>query len=121
MAQIVKALGIIILALGIIIVVKPSLMRSFIEFAKVGKRVYIGGVVRIVIGLFLLFSIPHVTLPWICGIMGVIAMIAGILFFVLGVTKMHAFLDKISALPENKFRLLPIVPIIIGVLLIYAA
>lgn len=121
MDYVLRTIGILILVGGSIYVVNPTFTRKVIEFAKVGKRVYIGGAVRIVIGLLLLFSIKSATFPWIPGIIGALALLAGIAMFALGLPRMHAFMDKIYNLPDSRLRLLPLIAVLIGVLLIYSA
>ncbi|MFH1874068.1 MAG: hypothetical protein ABH859_02655 [Pseudomonadota bacterium] len=120
MVHIITTIGILILVIGVVFTVQPELIRKFIDFAKVGNRCYLGGVVRVILGALLLIATPKASLPWIPGIIGVIAVIAGILIFVLGVQKMHAILDWVNNLPDTKLRLMPIVAAIIGILLIYS-
>ena len=121
MAEIVKALGILFLVLGVVNYLKPNLVRSFIGFAKVGKRAYIGGVIRIAIGIFLLFAIPHVSIPAIVGTIGALALIAGLTILFVGMQRVHALLDWLYALPDQKLRLFPLIGVLFGVLLIYGA
>lgn len=121
MALIVKAFGIIFLVLGVVMVLKPSIGKSMIDFMKVGKRCYIGGVIRILLGLFFLASIKYVSLPWVTGIIGGITFIGGILIFVMGIQRMHSIMDRIYNMPENKMRILPALLSLVGVLIIYAA
>ena len=121
MAEIVKALGILFLVLGVVNYLKPNLVRSLIGFAKVGKRAYLGGIVRIALGIFLLFAIPHVGIPIIVGTIGVLALIAGLIILFIGMQRIHAFLDWLYALPDQKLRLFPLIGVLFGVLLIYGA
>lgn len=121
MALIVKAIGILIFAMGVVYLVRPALVRSVIDYAKVGKRCYIFGAVRVVIGTLLLVAIPHVTLPWVVGVIGALILIKGILVFALGLPRVHALLDRFYGVPENKLRMLIAMAVVVGVLLIYAA
>jgi uncharacterized protein YjeT (DUF2065 family) len=121
MAEIIKTLGIIFIILGVVLFLRPQTIRDFISFAKVGKRIYIGGAVRIVIGVLILASVKHVMLPWIPGVIGALAVISGISVFAMGMVRIHAMLDRIALLSETRLRLLPIVHAVIGALLIYSA
>lgn len=121
MHYIVTTIGILIAVVGIVFATMPSLMLKFIEFAKVGKRIYIGGVVRLVLGGLLLFASPYVTVFWIPVTFGALMVIAGVLLFVLGPPKIHALMDWWASKPEDMRRIWPIIAAIIGVLLIYSA
>ena len=121
MPYIVKLIGILFLGVGIVFFLKPSQIKKVMELVKVGKRVYIAGVGRIVVGGFLLLSTSHVTLPWIAGVIGAIILTSGVLCFVLSLSKIHQFIDWIYNKSDNVHRIAACVAGIFGVLLIYAA
>lgn len=121
MTYLITAFGILFLVLGVIFFVRPALIRTFIEFAKVGKRVYIGGVIRIIIGALLLLATPKAAFPWLPGIIGALILISGILIFILGTQRIHAFMDWWYGLDDSRLRIMPVVAAIFGVLLIYSA
>lgn len=120
MPYLIKTIGILFIALGIIFIVRPLLVRKIIDFAKVGKRIYIGGVVRLMIGALLLVATPRALVPAIPGIIGALMVVSGILVFVLGFPRMFAMLDWFYALPENRMRFLPGITVLLGILLIYS-
>ena len=120
MGHVVTAIGIIFLVLGVVNLVRPATIRSLINFAKVGRRVYIGGLVRIIIGLLLLLGASVASVPLIPIIVGIVACVSGILIYVLGRERMHAFLAWWQVLPDNKLRIVPVIAAIIGILLIYS-
>ena len=121
MIYVIKAIGIIYLAAGVILIVRPSLIRSIIDYFKVDKRIYIGGAARLVFGVLLLIATPQASFPWITGIIGVIITIAGIMIFALGVQRIHGVMDKMHAKPDNILRIPPAILAVLGILLIYAA
>lgn len=120
MPYLIKAIGIFYIALGILFIAQPLLIRKIIDFAKVGKRVYWGGVVRLVIGALLLIATPQALIPAIPGIIGALVIVSGILAFVLGFPRIFAMLDWFYALPENKMRFIPGFLVLLGILLIYS-
>lgn len=120
MPYVIKAIGILFVVLGVLFAAMPALMNRFIEFAKVGKRCYIGGVVRIVIGVLLLIGSLQVSVFWIPVIIGSLITLSGIAIFLLGHQRIHAVMDWIAGLPEGKRRIGPIIAGIFGVLIIYA-
>lgn len=121
MIYFVKAMGIIVLVMGVVGFLKPQVMKSMIAFFKEGKRCYIVAAVRIVLGALFLYSVKFVTFPWIPGVVGVVAIASGLFVYAFGLVKVHAYLDKILNLPESKLRIFPTLGVVIGVLLIYSA
>lgn len=121
MPFVVKAIGIICVVVGVICFLMPQYIRKIIEYVKVDKKIYIAAAIRIAIGVLLFVSIPFVTWPWIAGIIGAIALISAGMVFLLGMEKTFTMLDKVSAMPDNKIRIFPLIAGILGVLLIYAA
>lgn len=120
MAYFVKTLGIFILVVGVLGFMAPGLLRKMIDWIKVGKKIYLAAVFRIIIGVLLLLAIPAVVMSWIPGLIGTLLIISGALIFVLGMQKAFAFLDKIYTMPDSKIRIIPVVAAAIGALLIYS-
>jgi hypothetical protein len=121
MIFVVKAIGIIMLTVGVVFAAKPSLMRAFLDFAKVDKRYYIGGVVRIIFGALLLLSVPKVAYSWVVGVVGVIITLAGVALFVVGEGRVHAVMNWLQSKSDDTLRVFPVLCALVGVLLIYAA
>ncbi len=121
MEYVIRGIGILILVVGVVLSTMPSLMRSFIAFAKVGKRIYIGGVLRIVIGGLLLMASPQASNFWIPVILGSLIVLSGISIFILGTARIHAYMGWWEEKPDNTLRIGPIVASVLGILLIYSA
>ena len=121
MAYLITAIGIFFLVVGVIYTVKPSIIRAFIDFAKVGNRIYFLAPLRIVIGILLLVATPKATIVWIPGIIGAIAVISGVSVYFLGLARISAIMDWWKALPDNKLRIVTTLTAVLGVLLIYSA
>ncbi len=121
MVYLIKSIGILIAILGVVFATMPALMTKTLEFVKKGKRVYGAAVIRIVLGGLLLWASPVATIMWIPLVIGIIMVIAGILVFVLGLAKAHAFLDWWEAKSEHVKRGMAIVAAVLGILIIYSA
>ncbi len=121
MDYIIKSIGILIAVIGVVFVTMPSLALRFIAFAKQGKRVYVGGVVRIVFGGLLIWASPVARIMWIPLVLGIVMVIAGILIFVLGVEKIHRVLIWWEGKSEEFRRGWAVAVAVIGVFLIYSA
>jgi len=120
MAYFVKAIGILFVAIGVSVFIRPILVKSMIDFAKVGKRCLFGGALRVAIGGLLLLSIPHVAVPVIPGTIGGIIAASGIGIFLLGLVRMHRLMDWMYMKSENMHRVPGCVMAILGILLIYS-
>jgi uncharacterized protein YjeT (DUF2065 family) len=121
MEAFVKAIGILMVVVGVLIVVRPSTARGFINYAKVGKRVLYAAVLRIIVGVLLLASIPYVAWPWVVGVVGGIGFASGVTIFVIGVERCHRLLDRFVMFADKIIRGYAMLAVAIGVLLIYAA
>lgn len=121
MEYLLKVIGILILIFGVICAVRPKTIRDIIEFAKVGKRAYIGGVLRLIIGALLLITVRSAEIPWIPAFIGALIIVSGVLVITLGMQRVHSILDWFQKLPDSRLRIPPVVAAIIGSLLIYAA
>lgn len=121
MDYVIKSIGILIAIIGVVFVTMPQLALRFIAFAKQGKRVYIGGVVRIVLGALLIWTSGVATIMWIPLVFGILMVIAGILIFVLGVEKIHRVLIWWESKDEHFRRAWAVAAAVVGVLLIYSA
>lgn len=117
----VRAVGIFILVAGVLIAAKPHIARMLIGFAKVGKRVQIGGGIRILIGILFFVALPHVAWPWIVGIFGLLALASGVTILSIGVVRAHQFLDWFFIKTDKEIRIYSAILVAMGILLIYAA
>ena len=121
MDYIIKSIGILLAIIGVVLVTMPGLALKFVQWAKQGKRCYMGGVVRIILGGLLIWASPVATIMWIPLVVGIIMVIAGILIFVFGVEKIHGVLTWWENKPEHFRQGCAVAAAVIGVLLIYSA
>lgn len=121
MDYIIKSIGIIIAVAGVVFATMPMLAIKFVDWAKVGKRVYIGGVIRLVFGGLLIWASPVASIMWIPLVWGILMVIAGVLIFVISIEKTHGMLAWWEAQSESARRAWAIIAAVVGVLLIYSA
>ena len=122
MPVLVRIFGIIIIGVVIIFLVKPEIVKKFLEYVKgEEKMIYIGGVVRIVIGAFLLLAASQCRIPLIVLILGIIAFATGIIILLIGISRVKKMLEWLSTKSINVLRTLMVIPLIFGVLMVYAA
>ena len=121
MVWFVKLMGIAIVALGAIYIVKPAIMKKYIKFWVVRKRIYFGGALSILIGIIFIFSALKCTVGWFVILMGIVSIIKGIILFVWGPKKSAEYVDKIIHSSGKTLRNLSIAALALGAALIFAA
>ncbi|MFA5811119.1 MAG: hypothetical protein WC956_02175 [bacterium] len=121
MVYLIKSIGLLIVIWGVLLAALPSLMLRVLAFAKVGKRAYFAGVLRIIIGGLLIWACRAAMFVWVPATFGAIMVISGILIFVLGMDRVHAVMGWWEARTERVRRLVAILAACIGALLIYSS
>ena len=121
MVGLVKLMGIVIVIFGTMYFVKPSMMKTVINFWIKDNRVYMGAVLSIVIGIIFFLAASRCTLPWFVVIVGLLSLIKGFLIFVLGPKKIITLTNKITKTSLKNLRTLAAIALVIGIFLIYSA
>ena len=114
-----KIISIIIVVAGIVFAIAPDAVRKFLAFAKKDKNVYIGGIVRVLFGIILLFAAASCKIPWFVTLFGIILLSTGLLIFALSIEKLHALLDWVGTKPDIFLRIGAGFAIVVGALLLY--
>ncbi len=112
-----KLLGIAITAFGLVIFASPDFIKKVFDFFKEGKRIYLAGVLRVFIGLLLLLTVSHSTVPLAVISLGLLFLVSGIVVFAVDLEKTKVFLSHYSDLPQLIIRLLGLVAACFGLLI----
>ena len=118
MVILVKLVGVLIMAVGLVIFASPSITQKIFDFIKEGKRIYYAGVVRSVIGLALFFCASRSSVPLAAIAVGLMFLVSGIAVFAADVEKIKAFMSSYSEMPSLVIRLLGLVAASFGMLII---
>ncbi len=121
MDYIIITIGLFIAVMSVAFVTEPALMRKVMAFMKVGIRCYIAGVVRIILGGLLLYACREASFFWIPLAVGALMVISGALVFILGLTRVRAYIGWWEMKSDNALRAAPAFGGLIGVLLVYSA
>ncbi len=111
-----QAVGLLIAACGLAILIQPQLTHKVFEFIKQGHRIYIAGVVRVCVGLVLFLSSSGSDIPMAANMLGAIFLLSGVIVFVSDLEKLKAFMAKYNELPEVTLRLLGLLAAAFGLL-----
>lgn len=120
MLILVKVIGIYLVAMGIIILLRPKAYSIIFNFFRQGKRIYMAGILRILFGALFLSVADESRFQTFLLIMGVLAIIGGITIFVLKPAKLKTLMDWFEKKSPTFIRTWGVVAIIIGALFIYS-
>jgi len=122
MVLFVKIIGILIISVAIIVMISPASIRKFLNWAmEDGKVIYFGGVVRLVIGIFLLLAASQCKIPIVIVILGILILATGISVFLMGLERCRKFLDYMLKRNDMALRFILLIPIVVAVLMLISA
>ncbi|HOW36537.1 MAG TPA: DUF2065 family protein [Candidatus Omnitrophota bacterium] len=116
MIILVKIVGILIMALGLMIFVSPEFTQKLFAFFKDGKKIYYAGVFRSVVGLILILGSGESLVPLAAIALGLMFLVSGIAVFASDTEKLKAFIESYSQMPALVIRLLGLVATSFGIL-----
>ena len=121
MLILVKLLGIVIVAMGVIFLINPTAFKQYVAFWRQRKSLLIGGILSLLFGVVLLLAASECRLAGVIIVFGIWAIIKGILLFTLGQKRINAYLNWWIEKPFSIVRLLGLIALAFGALLIYSA
>lgn len=120
MLTLTRFIGILIVAMGVIILFNPMIMKQLIAFWKQGKKLYIVGILRVLIGAILLLAASQAKIAGVVATLAVLILISGILIFILELEKVKAILDFWDKKSPSVLQLVGFLVLVVGILLIYS-
>jgi len=121
MLVLVRSISILIVAVGIVFLLSPKALKQFIAFLGQGKKLYLVGVMRIVIAVILLLGASQCRFVGIVTTLGIVILAGGIFIFALGLERLKPMLDWFNKRSLLALRLMSLVALAFGALLIYSA
>jgi hypothetical protein len=117
----VKIVGVILICMGLLFLLKPGAVKALTRFFGQDKRIYIGGVVRLVLAILFLLSATGCKHPWIVGVFGIVFLLAGLIIFLSGPTKLKPMLTWFLGRSPVWSRIIGVVILAFGAVIVYAA
>ncbi len=117
---IVAIIGWVIVAEGLLGIIRPHLLLEAVVGWSPDLRLYISVGSRIVIGLLLFFAAPSCRLPRFTRAIGIIVFVAGIVFALIGANRIGSIVEWISGKPSLVIQLVYLLAIILGGFLVYS-
>ena len=118
---VIKIAGIVIVAVGIVYLLRPDVMKWLIEFFKQGKRIYFAGLIRLALAVIFLLGARECDITWVIVVFGILFLIGGLLIFILGPEKIGRILDWYQKQSVLFLRLIAVIALAIGAIIIYSA
>lgn len=121
MTVVVTLIGALIVAAGFVAAVAPSVFDTSLAWVSKGSRVYLAGVVRLLLGGALIAAADGTRLPRVTLAIGIIAIAAGLLVFLIGAERMKRIIAWWLAQPPAVSRAVSPIAIALGAFLIWLA
>lgn len=118
---VIEIVGIIIVALAVVYLLKPEVMKYLMAFFKKGRRMYFAGLIRLALAVLFFSSYRECDKSWIIFAFGIVFLISGLLIFILGLERLKSMFDWYQKQSAVIFRVIALVALAFGVVIIYAA
>jgi hypothetical protein len=117
---VIKAIGLIMAVMGVAIIAIPGKAAKVVPFFKHGKRIYWVGICRLICATIFLLAASQCRWPAVIAIIGIIALVSGVLIFALKLKVLRSILDWFPGQSAKVLRIIGGVVVIIGLLIIFA-
>lgn len=117
----IRIIGIVIVAIGIVYVLKPSVMKRLFEFFKKGNRLYVAAPIRLGLAVVFLMGARECKQFWVIFVLGILLLISGILVLVLGPKKLGPMIEWFQGQSEILQRVIALIVLAVGVVIIISA
>jgi hypothetical protein len=121
MSTAIKIIGLVIVAIGIVYILKPGVMKRIFEFLKKGNRLYIAAPIRLALGVVFLLGANECRQFWVIMVLGILFLISGILVLLLGPKKIVPMVEWFQGQSEILQRVVALIVLAVGVIIIISA
>ncbi len=121
MVTLVQIIGILLIVEGIIMLMRPEVMRKIIVFFSQGMRIYIPGVIRLILAIVFLLAASRCARPWVIIVFGILMLLGGLMIFAMKPEKIKTIFNWWLEKPLNWLRVWSILAFVFGALIVYAA
>jgi len=118
MVTFVKFLGIFIAAFGLAFFINPGMIKHYMAFWKIGKRLYLGGALALLMGIVFLLAASQCRWRGFIFAFGILSIAKAVWLFASGREKILSFLDWWAKKSTLFFRIYALFVIALALLLI---
>jgi hypothetical protein len=116
----VALVGWVLVTTGLLGIAQPHLMLSWVRGWPRDVQFYVTVGTRVLLGLLFIFAAPKCRLPRFIRTIGIIALLAGSVYFFLGPGRVDSLIQWMFCQRSMFIQLLYVVTILFGVALIYS-
>jgi hypothetical protein len=117
----VAIVGWMIVAIGLLGIAQPHLMLSWVLGWPADVRFYVTIGTRVLLGLLFILAAPKCRLPRFIRTIGIIALIAGAVYFFLGRGRLELLIQWMFGQPSVFIQLLYAAAVLFGAALVYSS
>ncbi len=121
MSTAIKIIGLVIVAIGIVYILKPGVMKRIFEFLKKGNRLYVAAPIRLALAVVFLIGARECGHFWAIFVLGILFLISAILVLVLGPRKLVPMIEWFQGQSEILQRIVALIVLAVGVIIIISA
>ena len=119
MLFVISFIAIFIAAMGLGFMLNPGMLKQVVAFFGKGKRIYLAGILRLLIGVTLLTAALECQRPMVIIVFGILFIIGGVVIFALGLEKAKSILARWEKKPALVARLIGLLVFVVGALIGY--
>jgi hypothetical protein len=121
MQALILIIGLIFAFIGAVIFIKPNFFKTLLAFFVKGNRIYLAGVIRLVIGALFLVAANRCAHPYIIMLLGILIIISAVLIFALKPEVTKKFINFWLSKNDFMIRFTGLFAIIFSLFVCYAA
>lgn len=121
MSVVIKAIGTVIVCMGLFYLIRPDILRKIMKFFSGGSRLYFAALLRFGLAILFFLGARECDMTWVIVAFGVIFLISGLLIFMLGLKRAKEIIRWYLAQQDFIFRILSIIVLVVGLIIVYAA
>jgi uncharacterized protein YjeT (DUF2065 family) len=121
METVIKAIGTVIVCIGLVYLIKPKVLRNIMSFFAKGSRLYLAAMIRFALAIVFFMGARHCGIRWVIVLFGLIFLLSGLLIFMLGLGKSKAIINWYQQQPSIIFRIVAIMVLCVGLIIVYSA
>jgi hypothetical protein len=121
METIIKVIGTVIVCIGLVFLIRPTIQRATIQFFSKGKRLYLAALLRFALAIVFILGARHCGIKWVIVLFGLIFLLSGLLIFMLGLEKTKGIIRWYREQPSFVYRIVAIIVLSVGLIITYSA
>jgi len=121
MNTVIKVIGTVIVAVGLMYMIRPEFLRKIIRFFAVGRRIYFSAIIRFILAVVFVLGARQCGVTWVILLFAVIFLLSGLLVFMLGLENVRTILEWYYQQPAMLLRVVAAIVLAVGLIIVYAA